>query len=233
MTKKQQQRHTIGAFIIAISLLAIFNSPLGETPNDDNNNITVDNNYTPNVRRRSLQSVSKKKKMALIRPFGVHDGDTLLKSFELWDSRWPCTHDDQTYDVDLVLSYSRNFSSGGGGKDDNNDEEKMQLLTALNVVNSLHEKFLSEANDGILHHWSECFVGLRVIESDIDISKDKYERDDHTGVPMSLDWVAGKLVISCAFCFNTAALIHLTRITLSIYKIKDPTHNSVRPSHKS
>lgn len=117
----KRDRRIIGALVIAVSILALFSSPLGETNPEQSN-------YTPSARRLLTArnqghdngniNAPPRKRLALIRPFSTHDGDGLLESFMLWDTLWPCTSIDKAYDVDLVLSYSRQL-------DDNDSETEM------------------------------------------------------------------------------------------------------------
>ena len=61
-------------------------------------------------------------------------------------------NENDEYEVDLVISYSRRLDS---------DKE------AQAIVDEIWDKFMGEEIGG---WWSECFVGLRVIEADLDVS---------------------------------------------------------------
>ena len=66
-------------------------------------------NSSPLVQRSLLATDDPtKKRLALVRPFGPRDVKALLHSFDLWATKWPCVPpQNQVYDVELVLSYSR------------------------------------------------------------------------------------------------------------------------------
>lgn len=215
---KEQHRAIIGvSCILGLSLSVVFSSFKSKQHNGTQ--------YVGSVRRSLFSSEGvewaphhPKKRLALIRPFSIDDGQKLLESFSLWDDWWPCSAEDNEYDIDLVLSYSRRFN--------NNEKEDLDAKLASDIVQEIRSKFIASSDDG--WGWSECFAGLRVIEADLDVSillsciilvlqfiythcssscvhhvhilcstitsqpsKDKYEKHSHTGSPESLDWVSG------------------------------------------
>lgn len=97
-------------------------------------------------------------RLALVRPFGPRDGDadTLLRSFDLWDTRWPCTGTTvPPYEVDLVISYSRRLDGEGVN------------LPATQAVEAIRSRFFGEDQ---AQGWTACFSDLKVIEANLDVS---------------------------------------------------------------
>ena len=68
--------------------------------------MTLKSNTNSPIIRRSLlaEGDPSKKRLALVRPFGPHDAHSLVRSFDLWSTYWPCTARNDEYDVDLVLA---------------------------------------------------------------------------------------------------------------------------------
>lgn len=156
---KEQRRAIIGvSCILGLSLSAVFSSFKSKQHNGTQ--------YVGSVRRSLFSSEGvewafyhPKKRLALIRPFSVgEDAQKLLESFSLWDDWWPCSAEDNEYDIDLVLSYSRRFN--------NNDKDDLDAKLASDIVQEIRSKFIADNGWG----WSECFAGLRVIEADLDVS---------------------------------------------------------------
>lgn len=108
-------------------------------------------------------NIKSRKRIALLRPFGPRDGDALLHSFDLWDTRWPCSTESALYDVDLVISYSRRL----------NDEDEYSEI-ASQTVEAIRSKFfeLNGETEGVERKlgWASCFSALGVIEAEIDVS---------------------------------------------------------------
>ena len=148
----------IGACILGVTLCALISFFDGGI----RHHRIIDTGYVSNkVRRLSFSGgAGPKKRLALIRPFapGDDDGQKLLDSFDLWDDRWPCSAEDNEYDVDLVLSYSRSL---------NIDTEDAKI--ASDIVNEIRSKFIADEKSGG-YGWSECFVGMRIIEANLDVS---------------------------------------------------------------
>ena len=153
-------RHTISAACIGLTLLALF-AFFDDFKNDSSYAIRkerrIHSSYAISKERRLLHSDEDapndpKKRLALLRPFAPTNGKSLLESFSLWDTRWPCMNENDEYEVDLVISYSHRLDS---------DKE------ARAIVDEIWDKFMGEEIGG---WWSECFVGLRVIEADLDVS---------------------------------------------------------------
>ena len=152
----------IGACILGVTLYALLSSFDGGTKHHR----TIDRGYVSSrVRRLPFSGrlgwgLGPKKRLALIRPFapGDDDGQKLLDSFDLWHERWPCSEEDNEYDVDLVLSYSRSL---------NIDTEDAKV--ASDIVDEIRSKFIADEESGG-YGWSECFAGMRVIEANLDVS---------------------------------------------------------------
>ena len=153
----------IGACILGVTLCALLSSFDGGTAEHHRN---IDTGYVSSrVRRLPFSGrlgwgLGPKKRLALIRPFapGDDDGQKLLDSFDLWDERWPCSEEDNEYDVDLVLSYSRSLNIDTEGAKD-----------AFDIVDEIRSKFLADQESGG-YGWSECFAGMRIIEANLDVS---------------------------------------------------------------
>ena len=80
----------------------------------------------------------------------------MLQSFNIWDTRWPCVADDPDYEVDLILSFSRNLDE---------DEE------AIALVDAVRGKFDANAEGGTdAEAWPRCFSHLDVIEAGLHVS---------------------------------------------------------------
>ena len=141
-------------------------------------------NSSPLVQRSLLATDDPtKKRLALVRPFGPRDVKALLHSFDLWATKWPCVPpQNQVYDVELVLSYSRRVGENGSRQTFDNDDDAL----AARAVDEIRVKMLGERNSG----WGECFTGLRVIEAGLDERSDHYSKDG-TGLPSRMDWVEG------------------------------------------
>ena len=138
--------------------------------------MTMKSNTNSPIIRRSLlaEGDPSKKRLALVRPFGPHDAHSLVRSFDLWSTYWPCTARNDEYDVDLVLSYSRHVDEEGEGTSSEND------VLATHAVDEIRSKMLGDQKSG----WGECFTGLRIIEAGLDERSDHYVRDA-TGVSIS------------------------------------------------
>ena len=150
----------IGACILGVTLYALLSSFDG---GNAEHHRTIGTGYVSSrVRRLPFSGrlgwgLGPKKRLALIRPFAPGD-DKLLDSFDLWDERWPCNEEDNEYDVDLVLSYSRSLSI------DTEDAKD-----AYDIVDEIRSKFLADQESGG-YGWSECFAGMRIIEANLDVS---------------------------------------------------------------
>ena len=111
----------------------------------------------------------RKRRMAVVRPFGPNNAADLEESFRLWDTHWPCTanhltsseHNDE-FQIDLYLLFSRTF-------DPTVHPEAIALATEL------QNKFAS--NNG----WNGCFSRLFKFEADIVPSDDNYDKSVHSG----------------------------------------------------
>ena len=111
----------------------------------------------------------RKRRMAVVRPFGPNNAAELEESFRLWDTHWPCTanhltsseHNDE-FQIDLYLLFSRTF-------DPTVHPEAIALATEL------QNKFAS--NNG----WNGCFSRLFKFEADIVPSDDNYDKSVHSG----------------------------------------------------
>lgn len=86
------------------------------------------------------------------------DVESMLQSFNIWDTRWPCVTDDPDYEVDLILSFSRTL--------DQNDEARA-LVDAVN-----DKKDSASAKNGWqrMGGWPQCFSRVGVIEAGLDVS---------------------------------------------------------------
>lgn len=125
-----------------------------------------EDNRTQGVRRSLVTKIldndaPPRKRIALIRPFSTQDGEKMLNSFASWDDLLPCTAIDEVYDVDLVLSYSRRLDDGDS-------------QAATDVMRAIQDEIMKagEAGGAVggLMHWSRCFTGHRIIETDIEVS---------------------------------------------------------------
>ena len=111
----------------------------------------------------------RKRRIAVVRPFGPNNAADLEESFRLWDTHWPCTanhltsseHNDE-FQIDLYLLFSRTF-------DPTVHPEAIALATEL------QNKFAS--NNG----WKGCFSRLFKFEADIVPSDDNYDKSVHSG----------------------------------------------------
>lgn len=142
LSLSRKQRRLIGACILGLTLFVLFSS-LVDRQNDNKPNYTTSRRHLLSSKSNNAPINIPKKRLALLRPFGPDDGSELLKSFALWDTRWPCTSTtdkNDKYEVDLVLSYSRNL-------DDEDAKPSAQ------IVEEIQNKFAEENQGG----WTECF----------------------------------------------------------------------------
>lgn len=126
-------------------------------------------------RRRRLESTeTRKKRLAVVRPFAPFSAAEIVDSFGSWDTYWPCyesdENDESEYDVDLILSYSQTY------------EAEAADSPAVEAMTSLQKKF--DRNQG----WNHCFASLHHIEGAIPPHMDLYERNH---VQLNRHWVNG------------------------------------------
>ena len=131
-------------------------------------------------RRRRLESrggqQSRKKRLAVVRPFAPFSADEIVDSFASWDTLWPCVsanddgNDESEYDVDLILSYSQTYDAAAADS------------PAIEAMTGLQKKF--DRNQG----WNHCFTSLHHIEAAIPTHMDLYERNH---VQLNRHWVNG------------------------------------------
>lgn len=131
-------------------------------------------------RRRRLESrggqQSRKKRLAVVRPFAPFSADEIVDSFASWDTLWPCVsanddgNDESEYDVDLILSYSQTYDAAAADS------------AAIEAMTGLQKKF--DRNRG----WNHCFESLHHIEAAIPTHMDLYQRNH---VQLNRHWVNG------------------------------------------
>ena len=135
---------------------------------DDQQDSTSSTSTTASTNTLSIKPI-RKRRMAVVRPFGPNNAAELEESFRLWDTHWPCTanhltspeHNDE-FQIDLYLLFSRTF-------DPTVHPEAIALATEL------QNKFAS--NNG----WNGCFSRLFKFEADIVPSDDNYDKSVHSG----------------------------------------------------
>ena len=108
-------------------------------------------------------------RVALVRPISTGGGQSLLESFDLWDTHWPCTGANMPYVVDLFISYSQTLDAEAHPDD----------VEAIELIKSKYN-----AHEG----WNGCLSRFSVIEVNMDPYMDKYNRSDEQTDPM---WVNG------------------------------------------
>ena len=122
----------------------------------------------PYIESQTIRPI-RKRRMAVVRPFGPNNAAELEESFRLWDTHWPCSahhltsseHSDE-FQIDLYLLFSRTF-------DPTVHPEAIALATEL------QNKFTS--NNG----WNGCFSRLFKFEADIVPTDDNYDKSVHSG----------------------------------------------------
>ena len=140
------------------------------------------NGHGPYLGRRRLRlestggQQSRKKRLAVVRPFAPFSANEIVDSFNSWDTHWPCASsaddesDESEYDVDLILSYSQTYDTAEADS------------PAVEAMTSLQKKF--DRNQG----WNHCFTSLHHIEAAIPTHMDLYERNH---VQLNRHWVNG------------------------------------------
>lgn len=139
-----------------------------KTSSKDDRQDSASSTSTTSTNTLSIKPI-RKRRMAVVRPFGPNNAAELEESFRLWDTHWPCTanhltsseHNDE-FQIDLYLLFSRTF-------DPTVHPEAIALATEL------QNKFAS--NNG----WNGCFSRLFKFEADIVPSDDNYDKSVHSG----------------------------------------------------
>jgi hypothetical protein len=106
-------------------------------------------------------------RLALFRPFCPNDIDSLLESFQVWDTFPPCSSDEGNTGTDLVLVFSQNLETS---------------YFAKNAVNAVMDKF--KATNG----WGACFQNISAFGVDIPAKLDLYDSKSQANNTM---WVNG------------------------------------------
>ena len=113
--------------------------------------------------------------LAIVRPIAAFDGEALVKSFDKWEYDFLgsiCLGTD-SYDVDLIISFSRTFD----------DAVYPKISKAIEKVCSLHEK---------TNGWGGCIQSIKTFESRISVEEDLYNPSiAEMGKPDWQNWVNG------------------------------------------